>query len=509
MPTGARAEQPSPDPRPADAVRWDGEPVPLSPRRLLPPFPIDVLPGWAGDMATAVSEFLQTPPDLAGSLVLAALSAAAGGRAVVEVRPGWREPVNLYVVVALPPGERKSPAFKLLTAPILDAERALIDAAAPRIDEADLHLRVAKARAERTARSAETALTPDAESERLAEASDAAAVLRQLTVPAVPRLVADDITVEAAASLLAEQGGRLAVLSPEGGIFATLAGRYSGSPNLEVFLKGHAGDLLRVDRKGRPPEHVTAPALTLGLAVQPEILTTIAGMPGFRGRGLLARILYAMPTSTLGRRRIGTSAPPTAVAEAYAENLRGLVLGLADWTDPAVLPLTSDAAAAVLQFEAELEPQLAPGAALAHVTDWAGKLAGAVARLAGLHHLATHLDLGTGRPVSRTSVDAGARLGRYYLAHALAVFDLMGADPLLDDAQHLLDWIARRGAVEFSRREAYAPNRARFAKPADLDPALALLVEHGWIQPIEVPRAPAGGRPPGPRFAAHPAALRT
>ena len=42
-----------------------------------------------------------------------------------------------------------------------------------------------------------------------------------------PRLVADDITPEAAASLLAEQGGRLAIISAEGGIFDIIAGRYS------------------------------------------------------------------------------------------------------------------------------------------------------------------------------------------------------------------------------------------------------------------------------------------
>lgn len=95
-----------------------------------------------------------------------------------------------------------------------------------------------------------------------------------ITVPAKPRLVADDITSKTAASLLAEQGGRRAVLSPEGGIFATIAGRYSGTPNLEVLLKGHAGDLMRVDRRPREAEHVDKPGLTMGLAVQPEILRT-------------------------------------------------------------------------------------------------------------------------------------------------------------------------------------------------------------------------------------------
>jgi hypothetical protein len=90
---------------------------------------------------------------------------------------------------------------------------------------------------------------PQARSQALATAADAALDAENTHVPALPRLVADDVTPEAAASLLAEQGGRLAVLSAEGGIFATMAGRYSGGvPSLEVFLKGHAGDLLRVDR---------------------------------------------------------------------------------------------------------------------------------------------------------------------------------------------------------------------------------------------------------------------
>src|SRR6266568_4499542 len=81
------------------SAAWDGEPVPLSARRLLPPFPLDALPPWIADMAGAVAEFMQVPLDLPGCLALACLAAAGGGRVEVEVRPGWREPTNLFVVV--------------------------------------------------------------------------------------------------------------------------------------------------------------------------------------------------------------------------------------------------------------------------------------------------------------------------------------------------------------------------------------------------------------------------
>ncbi|WP_410479284.1 DUF3987 domain-containing protein [Pseudonocardia sp. H11422] len=187
-------------------------------------------------------------------------------------------------------------------------------------------------------------------------------------------MIADDVTPEAAASLLAKQGGRLAVLSAEGGIFTTLAGHYSGGvPSLEVFLKGHAGDLLRVDRKGRPAEHIPAPALTLGLAVQPEVLADIARMRGFRGRGLLARILYALPENTVGRRRIGAPAVPASVAQAYTAGLARVVPELAGREERVRLRLSAEPNERVLELERRLELRLAPEADLAPIAHWTAK----------------------------------------------------------------------------------------------------------------------------------------
>lgn len=36
---------------------WDSDPTPLTPRRLVPPFPVDALPPWVGDKVLAVAEF--------------------------------------------------------------------------------------------------------------------------------------------------------------------------------------------------------------------------------------------------------------------------------------------------------------------------------------------------------------------------------------------------------------------------------------------------------------------
>jgi hypothetical protein len=122
--------------------------------------------------------------------------------------------------------------------------------------------------------------------------------------------------------------------------------------------------------------------------VQPEVLRDIARLPGFRGRGLLARILYALPENTVGRRRVGAPPVPARTAETYQHRLRALVLTLAEPGQPALLRLTPEADERILDLERALEPRLAPDAELGHLADWAAKLTGATARIAGLLHLA-------------------------------------------------------------------------------------------------------------------------
>lgn len=73
------------------------------------------------------------PADPPGALAMGVLPAAAGGRAEVVVRSQWREPLNLFLATAMPPGSGKSPAFRLMCAPVFAAERELCDTAGARI----------------------------------------------------------------------------------------------------------------------------------------------------------------------------------------------------------------------------------------------------------------------------------------------------------------------------------------------------------------------------------------
>jgi len=501
----------------ADTTAGTGErgwapPIPFGAAGELPVFPVEVLPGWLGDYVAAVATATQTPPDLAGMLALAVLATVAAGAVEVEPRPGWQEPLCLFVAVGMDAGSRKSAVFSALTRPVAEFERDQAAAALPGITETATLRRIADqaaAHAEAAAGRAPASQQEQARAEAIARTAEAA----NLIVPPVPRWLVDDATPEALAGLLAAYG-RIALLSPEGDVFDQMAGRYNqaAGPNLGVYLKGHAGDLLKVDRRGRPPEYVERPCLTIGLTVQPEVLRGLASRPGFGGRGLLARFLYSLPASLVGRRQPGAPPVPAAVASRYTLELQALAAslttpaGLISAEGPALLVLDPGADKLLLAFEQDLEPRLAAGSGdLAHLAGWAAKLAGTTCRLAGLLHLAGHLRDGWAQPIGTGTFAAAVRLAGYLVEHARAVFDLMGTDPRLDDARWLLDWINRTGQAQFSRRDAHQAARGRFRKAADLEPALSLLEEHGWLRRVDAdPVGAKGGRPPSPRFLVNP-----
>jgi uncharacterized protein DUF3987 len=173
-----------------------------------------------------------------------------------------------------------------------------------------------------------------------------------------------------------------------------------------------------------------------------------------------------------------------------------------------VLTLDPQAGDLLLGFERDLEPRLAASSGdLAHLAGWAAKLAGATCRLAGLLHLARHLRDGWTHPIGPDTFAGAIRLAGYLVEHARAVFNLMGTDPCTDDARWLLDWINRTNQVQFSRRDAHQATRGRFRKATDLEPALTLLEEHGYLRRVdpEPSRDPHGrGRPASPRFLVNP-----
>jgi hypothetical protein len=77
----------------------------------------------------------------------------------------------------------------------------------------------------------------------------------------------------------------------------------------------------------------------------------------------------------------------------------------------------------------------------------------------------------------------------------------MGADPVVEEARYVLGWLQRNPTVNLSKRDLYQGVRSRFKRAEDLEPALRMLVAHGYLR--DLPQERRQGRP-SPRYLVSP-----
>jgi replicative DNA helicase len=479
---------------------WD-DPVDIE-RPKLPEFPLDSLSGAVGHWVAAASYAFQVPIELPGLLALSAVSGMIARRVEVVAGRGWREPVNLYVCCLLEPANRKSAVFRAAFKPIQAIERELIQREAPEVARQQSDRRCQE---KQLAKLEGKAASGDADAMR--EAGDLAVEIASNPITQLPKLWMDDSTSEAVEIQLAAQCGRMIVAGAEGGLFDTMAGRYSsGVGNFDCFLKGHAGDDLRVDRVGRGSLVVDRCCLTLAYAVQPDVIRGLAGKPSFRGRGLIGRFLYALPENNLGNRAIDPEPMPGHVIDRYDRLMRRLSEIRPTEDGPHLLNLADDADSIFKDWQRESESMLRDDGRLASMRDWGGKLNGMIARLSAVLHCVKVESEPWNVPIDAKTIQSAIEIGRWAIDHAEAAIGLMAADDgRLDDAAYCLRFIRSRGEPQVSRRDIGQHGRARFDNdPSRLDRALDVLVDRGWLRPVDSDR---GAGRPSVRFDVNPKAI--
>ena len=288
------------------------EPVPF-PDIVGPPAPVNVLPPQLERFIDEQTEALQVPRDLMMSLVLGAISVVTTPRARIRVKPGWEEPLNLYIVPVLESGELKTPAFNIAAKPLEELEREAVEASRTEIAQAEAEHDLLERQLTNLKKAAARAGADESLRDQVMEQ---AVRVAEHIVPEPPRLLCEDVTSEALVSLLEASGGVIAMISDEGGIFATMLGRYSeGHLAIEVYLKGYTGTApLRVDRKGRSSEHIPRPRLTLVICIQPDVLRSLSKHPELIHRACyreshssFPRVRWVSARTTLRRPQTGPS----------------------------------------------------------------------------------------------------------------------------------------------------------------------------------------------------------
>ena len=475
--------------------------VPLKPQYSdLPSFPVDCLPETLKSYVNAVAAHSQTSPDMAAVIGLGTLAVCLQGKYQVQGMPGYVEPLSLYTVVIASPGERKSSVMRDMTGPLYEYEQELNKARAPAIRENQQERESLERRINAKRKALEH--KPDARSE--AELHQLEDELAELPEVRSVRFFADDCSSEALTSLLAANEGRFAVLSTEGGIFDIMAGRYSSKVNIDVWLKGHCGDTIRVDRLGRQDEYVPHPTLSAILTIQPSVLDEIMENTTMTGRGLIARFLYASPPSQIGKRVYITPSIPPEVAAAYRNQIFSL-MALPAGETPTTLTLSARAEIRMAIFFQQHEQYLICEGQ--DISDWANKHVGSVLRIAGLLHAAEAPD--HQREISEETLLRAIQIGAYFLAHARYAYSMMGTDLSIQKANFVLGKLHKKGIAEIKRQDLFQLCRGKFFKKTEeIIPTLELLEEHGYLR-LDQPVTSGVGRPPDMRVIVNPEGATT
>lgn len=453
------------------------------------PYSNDAAPAWPEinrpyelmAFCDAVSAATETPIEFSAAMGLAVLAAAVQRKFEIEVSPGYREPLSIFAAAVANVSERKTAVHSNMTEPIAAWERLQRDRVEPEIVRVESEIKTRVSAIEKLRRDAARKTGPDLD-RACREIAELEAALPAL--PVCPRVWTSDSTPEVLASLLEQNHERIAVLSDEGGVLDALSGaRYNnGRLNLDLLLQGHSGAPVRVDRVGRAPILLQNPALTLGLMVQPETLRALGGEAALRGRGLIARMLFVMPEGRVGRRKIETPPIPDEVREDYRQFVT-MLLDIPVPDEPRVISLSDDALRVWRAFAAAIEADLAPGGRLRDVADWGGKLAGAVARIAGLMHVGYLMENADVYPIDEYTMRDAVRLGHVLTEHAMLAFEVMGASRGAERARRVLNGLTPGGVC--SRRDVF--RLLGNPRKSEVDEVIEDLVLRDYLRPAPAP----------------------
>jgi hypothetical protein len=459
----------------------------------LPAWPEDIFPEPFNLFLKELSRSTETPIELASMLILSIIATTAQKKYEVQIKLDYREPLNIWTLGILSPASRKSRVYSEVVFPLKEWEFEQKNKIEPLVQIANSRKKTMEARLKEMRQRAAKAVDINKFNELQQQIEN----LERNTppTPAYPQIWTGDVTPEQLGNIMSANSDAMAVLSDEGGIFDILNGLYSdGKANIDLFLQSHAASSLRIDRGSRPPILMQRPVLTMGLTIQPQVIKTICRNKTFRGRGLLGRFLYVIPKSNIGSRSLEEPSMQVEVSHDYRNAVKAILNSKFD-DNKHILILSPEAYYKWQKYAKFVERMMDEEIGhLSHIMDWAGKLPGAIARIAGLLHIMRYAHQSPeNHQISLIEMSSAIKIGHVLINHALMVFDLLQEDNEEEVALTIFNWLKRDKVVQFTHRECLRKFR-RFKKN-ELKPALEKLKEHEILREKET--KPTLGRPSG------------
>lgn len=454
-----------------------------------PRFPTHLLGPSLANACVSCAEAKGAPVDYVAGGVLPIAAGLIGNARWVEAWEGWREPCAVWVGLVGGPSSSKSPALD----PALSVAREIETEKAQSFPEAlrrwETEIETAKVAADAWRDDVRTAQGNGAPAPTKPEAAC------EPEKPGRPRVIVMDSTSEELAAILSANPKGVCMVRDELAGFIAGQGRYGDDAARPFFLEAWGGRSFTVDRR-KLSAPIIIPHLTLSVVggIQPARLNSLL-LEG-DDDGLAARFLFVWPDPTPPLRPIrGYDLSPLRRAFRRLDDL-GLIEG-ENGPQPGVMRLTEEAAS-IHQAE-RLRWHQRHAHAAGHFGSFVGKIPGMALRLSGLLELTDWAFEREDAPPETIGVDVVERAWTffedYFESMALRVY----GDAAIPQAERDAAAVARK---IFERKELTINARAirqqwnipGIRTAAQIDAALAFLMEAGWVRPAPTRQGGTPGR---------------
>lgn len=464
------------------------------------PFPADALPDAVRDFVQAEAEALQVPAGMIAPLCLSCLSLAAAKKAVVEVTPAHKEPLNLWTLVLADSGAGKSPALKKVFAPVYRWQEETRQQMEPKIAASAAHLKALEHEKSRIEHQMEAPRKTASEQAHGADLEgDLSAVLQELSaaqqaVVRAPILVVQDATTQALAKALSEQQERLTIADAEGLVFDIIsatckASNGSSAGDVTMFIHAWGGEPVTSMRISRQPLVLREPLLTFGIMTQPEHFKQALSDPQLTARGLFARFLINLPQHLPAAQRCTEREARTAPAS-IVEAWHTLVANLLNEPvpeEPLTIRYLSDAAEVSNAYERKIKIA-ADTAEAGGLKEFLAKLPAQMNRITGLLHIAKYVCTGNAAMlgIEADTAQKATQICEYYRRQAEMLYGISQTVQEEQNALYVLHKLQKAGTA--GTLQTYTAIRRLCRKldgkecKEDFDAALEQLTEHRYLR---------------------------
>jgi len=421
-----------------------------------------------------VSWYMQAPAPLVLNSVLASISASAQGIADVEIYPGAKKPISLFLVAIAESGDRKTSIDEIFASPFKQYDREAIKKNQEQTAEWESNRQIWLSEKKKAHKSFDKDEISDKKLKEVIKSEPKKPLLKQIQL--------SDVTIEALVEKLSNH--RLAYIkSSEGG--ALLKSRLTS--NLAVLNTLWDGENYIKNRTGEGPIIIENPRVTLNLMVQPKTLEDFLNGKGYLAResGFLARCLLIKPKSMQGHRKYGVGSFSSERIDPVLNRIKSMLQRKTDHTNnneiKSNLKLSDHHTDYINSFSDFIERNMAYENYFNDIKDAASKARENALRIAACLHL--FIDETESKTIGLEALIIGCHLALYYLNEFKNTFSKSLIQYAMEDEQDLMQWILNRNqphGVRVTEIQKYGPSRLR--KKNTLTPILTRLWQQGRIQ---------------------------